>query len=124
VYIDCFKCVAVAVLCKFSGYLIAESQKTMEMVVEGKNRVAPQKYSFTTTLFAPIIWYIEGRMRSYYLFKVNKAFFDELFCFFLLLHVATTLSDPILLRLLLNMLYQILVHEICQKIFWKSPLST
>jgi len=65
VYIDCFKCVAVAVLCKFSGYLIAESQKTMEMVVEGKNRVAPQKYSFTTTLFDPIIWYIEGRMRSY-----------------------------------------------------------
>jgi len=72
VYIDCFKCVAVAVLCKFSGYLIAESQKTMEMVVEGKNRVAPQKYSFTTTLFAPIIWYIEGRMRSYYLFKGGK----------------------------------------------------
>ena len=123
-YIDYFTCAAVAMLCKFSGYLIAESQKTKEMVVEGKNRVAPQKYSFTTTLFAPIIWYIEGRMRSYYLFKVNKAFFDELFCFFLLLHVATTLSDPILLRLLLNMLYQILVHEICQIFFWKSPLST
>jgi hypothetical protein len=36
-------------------------------------------------------------------------------CFaFLLLHVATTLSDPILLQLLLSMLYQILVYEICQ----------
>jgi len=73
VYIDCFKCVAVAVLCKFSGYLIAESQKTMfsgyliaesqktmEMVVEGKNRVAPQKYSFTTTFLLQLFGTLKG----------------------------------------------------------------
>ena len=122
-YIDCFKCVAVAVLCKFSGYLIAESQKTKEMVVEGKNRVALKKYSFTTTLFAPIIWYIEGRMHSYYLFKVNKAFFYQsfcsFFCFMLLLHYLIQSFYDYSLLCSTKFLFMKLV-----KFFWKGPLST